>query len=181
MCGTSSACVAGGWCCSLFDGLCSVLTQVSKYDGMENSNFPYVIRTCCAWHAFCTREALFKPTGVGDETAYPSTAAVFLAGPALHRWLRPQVMATSSSAGKCPAAVPSVMATPAPMSARVNASPATVIVGATRQVDSISSQAGEMLLGAVHGSVGSQSAQLQGLTVTAFTAVPVPVLPGPVE
>ena len=60
---------------------------------------------------------------------------------------------------------------PSPDVSEVNASPATVIVGATRQVDSISSQAGEMVLGAVHGSVGSQSAQLQGLNVTAFTAV----------
>ncbi|QBJ79958.1 hypothetical protein [Aquitalea sp. USM4] len=60
---------------------------------------------------------------------------------------------------------------PSPDVSEVSASPAVVIVGATRQVDSISSQAGEMVLGAVHGSVGSQSAQLQGLSVTAFAAV----------
>jgi len=60
---------------------------------------------------------------------------------------------------------------PSPDVSEVSASPAVVIVGATRQVDSISSQAGEMVLGAVHGSVGSQRAQLQGLSVPAFAAV----------
>jgi hypothetical protein len=125
--------------------------------------------------------ALFKPTGVGDETAYPSTAAVF-SGRA-----SPARVAQAAGDGdiiigrEVPGRSAIRHGDPSPDVSEVNASPATVIVGATRQVDSISSQAGEMLLGAVHGSVGSQSAQLQGLTVTAFTAVPVPVLPGPVE
>ncbi|MFK7088889.1 hypothetical protein AAFM71_08755 [Chromobacterium violaceum] len=62
---------------------------------------------------------------------------------------------------------------PSPDVSAVNASQSDVIVGATQQVVSISGQAGEMVLGAVRGSVTDQTRLLQGLPVTVMTATPV--------
>ena len=61
---------------------------------------------------------------------------------------------------------------PSPDVSEVNTSQSGVLVDAARQVVSISSQAGETVLGAVRGSVTSQTAQLQGLSVTALTSLP---------
>lgn len=64
---------------------------------------------------------------------------------------------------------------PSPDVSAVNASQSDVIVGATQQVVSISGQAGEMVLGAVRGSVTDQTRLLQGLPVTVMTQRPLPV------
>ncbi|NWK80135.1 hypothetical protein [Aquitalea sp. LB_tupeE] len=62
---------------------------------------------------------------------------------------------------------------PSPDVSKVSASPAEVIVGGTRQVVSIGGQAGEMVLGAVHGSVNNLAGPLPGLSATPLTVLSV--------